>query len=88
MDITKNEQSIRIMAAARNAWERGADFRSRRERYKNFTYGNQWNDIVTEPDGTRMTARQQALKHGKDPMTNNLIRRMVKCVIGRFRTWI
>lgn len=88
MDIIKNERSIKIIAAARNAWERGADFRTRRERYKNFTYGNQWGDIVTEPDGTKMTAREHALKHGKDPMTNNLIRRMVKCVIGRFRTWL
>lgn len=88
MDIIKNDRTIQIMAAARSAWERGADFRTRRERYKNFTYGNQWGDIITEPDGTRMTARDHALKHGKDPMTNNLIRRMVKCVIGRFRVWL
>ncbi|MDE6200097.1 MAG: hypothetical protein K2G06_09680 [Muribaculaceae bacterium] len=88
MMIRKNDISIGIAEAARRAWERGAEFRSRRERYKRFTYGDQWNDIVTEPDGEKMTARQQALKHGKEPMTNNLIRRMVKCVIGRFRMWI
>ena len=86
--IVKNDISISIADAARRAWERGAEFRTRRERYKRFTYGDQWNDIVTEPDGEKMTARQQALKHGKDPMTNNLIRRMVKCVIGRFRMWL
>lgn len=88
MRIVKDDRSIQIAGAARRAWERAADFRVRRERYKRFTYGDQWNDVVTEPDGTRMTARQQALKHGKDPMTNNLIRRMVKCVVGRFRMWI
>lgn len=88
MRIIKNDISIRIAEAARQAWERGAEFRARRERYKRFTYGDQWSDIVTEPDGGKMTARQQALKHGKDPMTNNLIRRMVKCVIGRFRMWL
>lgn len=88
MRIIKNDISVRIAEAARNAWDRGAEFRTRRERYKRFTYGDQWSDIVTEPDGAKMTARQQALKHGKDPMTNNLIRRMVKCVIGRFRMWL
>lgn len=86
--IGKSDISIRIVDAARRAWERGAEFRARRERYKRFTYGDQWNDIVVEPDGERMTAREQAMRHGKDPMTNNLIRRMVKCVIGRFRMWI
>lgn len=86
--IDKSDISIRIADAARRAWERGTDFRARRERYKRFTYGDQWNYIVVEPDGERMTAREQALRHGKDPMTNNLIRRMVKCVIGRFRMWL
>lgn len=88
MKLKKDEISIRIVDAARRAWERGAELRARRERYKRFTYGDQWSDIVMEPDGTKMTARQQALKHGKDPMTNNLIRRMVKCVVGRFRVWL
>lgn len=88
MKLKKDEISISIVDAARRAWERGAELRARRERYKRFTYGDQWSDIVVEPDGTKMTARQQALKHGKDPMTNNLIRRMVKCVIGRFRVWL
>ena len=88
MKLKKDEISISIVDAARRAWERGAELRARRERYKRFTYGDQWSDIVVEPDGTKMTARQQALKHGKDPMTNNLIRRMVKCVVGRFRVWL
>ncbi|MBR6746056.1 MAG: hypothetical protein IKL83_01595 [Muribaculaceae bacterium] len=88
MKLKKDEISISIVNAARRAWERGAELRARRERYKRFTYGDQWSDIVVEPDGTKMTARQQALKHGKDPMTNNLIRRMVKCVVGRFRVWL
>lgn len=83
--IVKDDLTIGIMQAARRAWERGAEFRERRERYKRFTYGDQWSDIIEEPDGTKMTTREQALKHGKDPMTNNLIRRMVKCVVGRFR---
>lgn len=88
MKLKKDDISIRIVGAARRAWERGAELRARRERYKRFTYGDQWSDVVIEPDGTKMTARQQALKHGKDPMTNNLIRRMVKCVVGRFRVWL
>lgn len=86
--LEKNDISIRVADAARRAWEEGSEFRSRRQRYKRFTYGDQWSDIVTQPDGERMTTGMEARRHGKDPMTNNLIRRMVKCVVGRFRMWL
>lgn len=86
--LEKNDISIRVADVARRAWEAGAEFRSRRQRYKRFTYGDQWSDIVTLPDGEKMTMGMHAKKHGKDPMTNNLIRRMVKCVVGRFRMWL
>lgn len=86
--LPKNDISLRLIATARRTWENGSDFRAKRNRYKRFTYGDQWSDIVTSGDGTSTTARMDALRHGKEPMTNNLIRRMVKCVIGRFRMWL
>lgn len=86
--LPKNDISLRLIGASRRAWEKGSDFRTKRDRYKRFTYGDQWSDIVTGPDGSSTTARNDALRHGKEPMTNNLIRRMVKCVIGRFRLWL
>lgn len=86
--LYRTEISIGLTEVARRTWERGADFRQRRDRYKRFTYGDQWSDPVAMPDGSTVTARVMALKHGKEPMTNNLIRRMVKCVVGRFRMMV
>lgn len=77
----------RILGAAYRAWKNGEEFRQRRRRLKNFTYGRQWEDMVTDPaTGRTMTERAMAVREtGRQPITNNLIRRLVKTVIGRFR---
>lgn len=71
-------------SAAYDAWNQGAALRERRRRFKDFTYGRQWGDVVPTPDGP-MTEEAYALSLGKRPITNNLIRQMVKSVVGRFR---
>lgn len=79
--LTRNEP---LLAAAYDAWRAMDGFRQRRARFKRFTYGDQWSDIVDGPDGP-MTAADVARSAGRRPMTNNLLRRLVKSVIGRFR---
>lgn len=74
-----------VFAAARRAWCGCAGMRQRRRRYKDFTYGRQWGDTVTTPDGTVMTEGEYASLNGKVPLTNNLIRQLVKSVVGRYR---
>lgn len=74
----------KLLNAARDAWLAGADFRRRRDRFKRYTYGDQWSDIVG--DGPwRRSEREQIYLSGKQPYTNNLIRQLVKTVVGRFR---
>ena len=73
-----------IFDAACAAWHEAATLRHKRQRYKRFTYGDQWSDRVI--DGNQlMTAADRARAHGRRPMTNNLLRRLVKSVIGRYR---
>ncbi len=74
-----------ILDAAYRAWNGGAEFRSRRLRYKRFTYGDQWDDPVVASNGNVITAAERARIHGRRPMTSNLLRRLVKSVIGRYR---
>mgnify|MGYP001025903299 FL=1 len=71
---------------AYSAWEEAADFRARRARQKRYTYGDQWSDIV--PDGTGAMKREYdlAMEKGKRPLTNNLLRQLVKAIVGRYRT--
>lgn len=82
MFLPKNEK---VLALALNAWRNAASLRANRSRYKQYTYGQQWNDIVTDEKGNTMTEGEHAIRCGKKPMTNNLIRQLVKCVVGRFR---
>lgn len=63
-----------------------ADLRRRRARYYNYTFGRQWLDPVTDPKtGRRMTEGELSEQMGKKPLTNNLLRQLVKTVVGRFR---
>lgn len=70
---------------ALEAWRAGAELRRRRKRFKDYTYGRQWGDLVTGPDGRTVSEEQLAGESGFSPMSNNLIRQLVKCVVGNFR---
>lgn len=70
---------------AREAYESGHELRKRRRRYKQFTYGKQWEDVILTPDGESVTEREYARSMGTRPLSNNMIRQMVKCVVGNFR---
>jgi hypothetical protein len=77
-----------ILTAAYKSWRDASILRSKRNRHKLYTYGKQWEDPVIDGNGNIMTEREFAIKSGKKPMTNNLIRQLVKCVVGRFRNSI
>lgn len=78
-------RALMVLRAAREAWERMAPLRENRRRFLRFTYGDQWTDPVRLPSGQVMTEEAAAVKSGRQPLTNNLIRRMVKAIVGRFR---
>lgn len=61
------------------------NFRAERLRLKRFTFGKQWDDPFTAPNHQRMTEGEYAAKHGRFPLTNNVIHRLVKTLIGHFR---
>jgi len=81
--IAKNP---RLLAAACTAWQEGAGFRARRRRFKRFTYGDQWADITRDAAGHLRREDEVLLDMGRRPITNNLIRQMVKTVVGRYRS--
>lgn len=79
-------QPHRVLYAAYKAWMNGSTLRASRNRNKNFTYGRQWNDLTTDIDGNHITEYRKLKNAGKEPITNNMMRQMVKSVVGRFRT--
>lgn len=78
-------EAAEIIEAAYKAWQNAYLFRNTRQRNKNFTYGRQLEDVVQNADGDNVTERQKLLEAGKEPLTNNLIRQLVKSVVGRYR---
>ena len=40
------KKDIELLQTACRTWSAGAEFRKRRRRYKKYTYGDQWSDIV------------------------------------------
>ncbi len=73
-----------LLAEARHCWEAWGEFRERRERCKRYTYGRQWDDMI-EVDGQMMREEDFISREGHLPLKNNLIRRMVRSVVG---TWL
>lgn len=85
MENADNRQSDRLLRQAYGAWRRLGKMRETRLRNKNYTYGNQWCDLMTDERGRRLSEYDYLRQNGKEPLTNNLIRQLVKSVVGRFR---
>lgn len=74
------------MQKAYIAWKCCDDLRERRLRLKRYTFGDQWGDITTGENGENVTERQLRMAKGENPVTNNIIRQLVKTVVGCYRS--
>ena len=83
---TSNEQHTRVLQAAYKAWMNAAGLRKTRQRNKRFTYGDQWGDYIRDHEGRLMTESEFLAQQGCIGITNNLIRQMVKTIVGRYRS--
>jgi hypothetical protein len=91
MDTVRHEtqrnpsRAYDVLMMAQQYWNNMDRFRRDRERNKRYTYGDQWDDTI-EVDGCRMTEEQYIKSVGNVPLKNNLIRRLVRNVIGVYRS--
>lgn len=74
-----------VLLEAQRLYQNMDRFRRERERCKRYNYGDQWSDIVCV-NGRKMTEEQYIMKQGHIPLKNNLIRRLVRNVIGVYRS--
>ncbi|MDE6576553.1 MAG: hypothetical protein K2J82_11810 [Muribaculaceae bacterium] len=73
-----------LLSEADRCWRSLHYFRKERERSKNYTFGRQWNDMIYV-DGRQISEEEFILSEGHLPLKNNLIRRIVRNIIGVFR---
>lgn len=74
-----------LLMEAQGYWNNMDSFRRERERNRRYCYGQQWKDIVNV-DGKYMTEEEYIKEQGNIPLTNNLIRRLVRNVLGVYRS--
>lgn len=81
-DISKNTEILRIAYAA---WQSLEKFRTEAKRCSMYVFGDQWGDIITDPQsGKQITEAEYIKKQGKVPLRNNLIRSLIRTVLGQF----
>lgn len=80
-----NGQAIQILLEAQNCWFAMHRFREDRQRNKRYCYGDQWKDTI-KVDGEAMSEEHYIKTQGNIPLKNNLIRRLVRNVLGVFRS--
>ncbi len=68
------------------AYGRLAAMRAARRRFKRFAFGKQWGDTMTAPDGSTLTEGEYASLNGRQPLTNNMIHRLLATIVGHFRS--
>ena len=74
-----------ILLEAKTYWDNMDFYRKERERCKNYNFGKQWDDMI-EVDGVRMSEEKYIHSMGNVALKNNLIRRLVRNVIGVYRS--
>lgn len=70
---------------ASRIWHAMEPFRRERERCKRYVYGDQWNDRI-DIEGNSLTEREFLSRQGHVPLTNNILRRILRNVVGLFRS--
>lgn len=81
-------ESMRLLQVCNDYWSSLQDFRDRRERSRKYLRGDQWHERMVDPDDpTKTITEEDYIKdQGKIPFKQNIIRQLVKNVIGQYRT--
>lgn len=80
-----DRRAFDVLMEAQHYWNMMDDFRKDRERNKRYTYGKQWDDMICV-NGEAMSEEEYIERQGSVPLKNNLIRRLVRNVLGVYRS--
>lgn len=67
-------------------WMALQDFRDRRKKSRLYYRGDQWHEMITDPDTGETVSEEDYIKdQGKIPFKQNMIRQVMKNVLGQYR---
>lgn len=83
----EQQENMRLLEDCRAWWDSLADFRRRRRRNRRYHRGYQWSDAVQDPnnDNKWISEEEYIKRQGKVPLKQNIIRQMMKNLLGQFR---
>ncbi len=84
MEPDDRSRALKILLEVQTYYQAMYRFRQDRERNKRYVYGDQWSDIVCV-NGKKMREEEYIMQQGNIPLKNNLMRRLVRNVIGTYR---
>lgn len=82
---TMNENHL-LLEECYQYWQALQDFRDRRKKNRLYYRGDQWHELIDDPDTGETISEENYIKNqGKIPFKQNMIRQVVKNVLGQYR---
>ena len=78
--------NIQILEMCRQYYDSLSDFRDRRKRARKYHRGDQWHETIVNDSGETVTEENYILDRGKIPFKQNVIRQMIRSLLGQYRT--
>lgn len=74
-----------VLLEAKRYWDALEKFRVDSRRCRDYTFGDQWGDLIRDPSTGRVISEEQhILNSGKVPLKNNIMRPILKTVMGQY----
>lgn len=83
--LKATDTSRTVLNQALAQWKNLAQDRRHRRRSRDYYWGNQWRDTMTDEDGNRITEREYIEKQGRIPWQMNHIKPVVRNLKGQLR---
>ncbi len=84
-DLSPGEEDRRLLEHCRELWDGLRGFRDRRARARRYHRGDQWGDLIKDPDtGDAIREDKYILNQGRVPLKQNIIRQLFKNLMGQF----
>lgn len=81
------DESLQVLEEFHACWASLSGVREKAQRSFRYSYGDQWGDLIKDPDsGQMMTEGDLIKKNGKVPLKNNMIAPILNNIEGQFRS--
>lgn len=85
-DSATMDENRKLLDECYQYWQALQDFRDRRKKNRLYYRGDQWHELIDDPDtGETITEEEYIKNQGKIPFKQNMIRQVIKNVLGQYR---